>query len=583
MEDHFRYRNGAYCDDTGTDFSRANSMSRPSGKAIYRQRKEYSSAIMKADHDFRHRVEHLLTCTIDGKEINNVENCIERLKMMDAQSQVWGQDMLLQIKENKLLLTDIEAEEELDCYPLEDIHDWVSILNRCIYNSILAISVKDPNQQKISILLFQCEQIGADLLKTKIQKAMEEWRTERQTHDMLRVNLENMLNQQNRASYIGNSKRIPHDSPWDMESRYMEFNEAEQQFDRQQKYETHEEDLKLSSKSQDKYMEIEILNHVLDDIEFFARKVQKNGTLSDKKKKKKKKGKESDNNQASPSESEFRDCFQKVKYSFNLLGDLDQTIQQPSAPELTKLIFSTLRTILTWYPMMNLASTIVLPLLTPAAINLLMRSLNSDEQIIWKKLGTAWNQTREEFPNGQSLPPYIPVFSDGWIPPRFTWRSSDMAQANGTQNNSSDGTSNPPQLMQAISDFHARNSQELTVRKGDLLEILDQRKRWWLARNAMGEKGYIPNNILESKNQSASKEHNPEQVSTHFTDIQPSSSPAEVTVWLRTKGFSKITVKSLGILNGRQLLSMSQEELKMVCPEEGRKVFSMLAGVKSPL
>uniref|UniRef100_A0A670XPJ7 PTB domain-containing protein n=1 Tax=Pseudonaja textilis TaxID=8673 RepID=A0A670XPJ7_PSETE len=101
--------------------------------------------------------QHLLTCTIDGKEINNVENCIERLKMMDAQSQVWGQDMLLQIKENKLLLTDIEAEEELDCYPLEDIHDWVSILNRCIYNSILAISVKDPNQQKISILLFQCD------------------------------------------------------------------------------------------------------------------------------------------------------------------------------------------------------------------------------------------------------------------------------------------------------------------------------------------------------------------------------------------------------------------------------------------
>ncbi|ETE62161.1 Epidermal growth factor receptor kinase substrate 8-like protein 3, partial [Ophiophagus hannah] len=487
--------------DTGTDFSRANSMSRPSGKAIYRQRKEYSSAIMKADHDFRHRVEHLLTCTIDGKEINNVENCIERLKMMDAQSQVWGQDMLLQIKENKLLLTDIEAEEELDCYPLEDIQDWVSILNCCIYNSILAISVTDLNQQKTSILLFQCEQIGADLLKTKIQKAIEEWRTERQTHDMLRVNLENMLNHKNRAPYIGNSKQIPHDSPWDMESRYMEFNEPEQQFDRQQKYETHQEDPKLSSMSQDKYMEIqEILNHVLDDIESFARKVQKNGTLSDKKKKKKKKGKESDNNQAaSPSEFEFRDCFQKVKHSFNLLGDLDQTIQQPSAPELTNLIFSTLRTILTRCPMMNLASTVVLPLLTPAAINLLTCSLNSDEQIIWKKLGTAWNQTREEFPNGQSFPPYIPVFSDGWIPPRSTWGSNNMAQANGTQNNSSDGASNPTQLMQAISDFHARNSQELTVRKGDLLEV-----------------------------------------STHFTDIQPSSSPAEVTVWLRTKGFSKI-------------------------------------------
>ncbi|XP_039179072.1 epidermal growth factor receptor kinase substrate 8-like protein 3 isoform X1 [Crotalus tigris] len=576
MEDHF-----SHCNDTGTHFGRANSLSRPSGKAIYRQRKEYSRAIMTAEHDVRHRVEHLLTCTIDGKEINNVENCIERLKVMDAQSQVWGQDMLLQIKENKLLLTDIEAEEELDCYSLEDIQECVSILNCCIYNSILAISVKELNQQKTSILLFQCEQIGADLLKVKIQKAIEEWKTERQNHDMLRLNLENMLNEQSRASQKGNTKQIPQDSPWDMEPHYTEFSEGEQQLDWQQKYETHQEDAKLSP-MHDKYIEIEILNHVLDDIESFARKVQKNTPMSEKKKKKKKK--ESDSNQAAqPSESEFGECFQKVKYSFNLLGKLDQTIQQPSAPELTKLIFSTLTTILSRCPRMNLASTVVLPLLTPAAINLLRRSLNYDEQIIWKNLGTAWNQTREEFPKGQSFPPYIPTFSDGWVPPRSTWRPSDMAQANGTQNYSSDGASSPAQLMQAICDFHARNSQELTVRKGDFLEILDQRKRWWLARNAMGEKGYIPNNILESKDQTTSQEHNPEQVSTGFTDLQPSSSPAEVTVWLRSKGFSKITVKTLGGLNGRHLLSLSQEELKMVCPEEGRKVFSMLAGVKSPL
>uniref|UniRef100_A0A8C6VP37 PTB domain-containing protein n=1 Tax=Naja naja TaxID=35670 RepID=A0A8C6VP37_NAJNA len=112
--------------------------------------------------------QHLLTCTIDGKEINNVENCIERLKMMDAQSQVWGQDMLLQIKENKLLLTDIEAEEELDCYPLEDIQDWVSILNRCIYHSILAISVKDLNEQKTSILLFQCDYCSSAIMSPTI-------------------------------------------------------------------------------------------------------------------------------------------------------------------------------------------------------------------------------------------------------------------------------------------------------------------------------------------------------------------------------------------------------------------------------
>ncbi|XP_025022010.1 epidermal growth factor receptor kinase substrate 8-like protein 3 isoform X1 [Python bivittatus] len=588
MEDRFGHRNGAYCDDTGIRFNRVNSMSRPSGKAIYRQRKEYSEAMMKPEHDFQHRVEHLLTCNVDGKEINNAENCIERLKMMDAQSQVWGQDMLLQIKEHMLLLTDIEAEEELDCYPLEDVQECVSFLNSCIYNSILAISVKELNQHKTTILLFQCEQIGADLLKTKIQKAIEEWRSERQNHDMLRMNLENMLYQQSRVSHAG--QQIPQDSPWErqeqqpwkMEPPYMDYNEAEQSFGRQQKHELFQEDPELSLMRQDKCTEIEILNHVLDDIESFVRKLRKNNSQSDKKKKKKKKEHYS-NEAALPSRSEFEDCFQKVKYSFNLLGKLEQIIQQPSVPELIKLIFSTLTTMLSRCPWTNLASTVASPLLTPAAINLLRHFLNYDEQIIWKNLGTAWILTREEFPKEQSFPPYIPTFSDGWEPPRSTWRSNDMAKANGTQNHSSDGASGPPQFMQAMYDFHARNPQELTVRKGDLLEVLDRRKRWWLARNAMQEKGYIPNNIVEPKDQKTSKENNAEQVSTSFTDLHPGSSPAEVTVWLRTKGFSKITVRSLGILNGRQLLSMSQEELKMVCPEEGRKVFSMLAGVKSPL
>uniref|UniRef100_A0A8D0DYP4 SH3 domain-containing protein n=1 Tax=Salvator merianae TaxID=96440 RepID=A0A8D0DYP4_SALMN len=61
--------------------------------------------------------------------------------------------------------------------------------------------------------------------------------------------------------------------------------------------------------------------------------------------------------------------------------------------------------------------------------------------------------------------------------------------------------SNPPQLMKAVYDFHARNFKELNVMKGDLLEVLDQQKKWWLARNTAGEKGYIPNNILENLKQ----------------------------------------------------------------------------------
>lgn len=70
--------------------------------------------------------QHLLTCHTDGKEIINVENCIDRLKMMDAQGQVWGQDMFLQVKDHKLLLTDIEAEvsRTLVSYFCTHLHQW---------------------------------------------------------------------------------------------------------------------------------------------------------------------------------------------------------------------------------------------------------------------------------------------------------------------------------------------------------------------------------------------------------------------------------------------------------------------------
>lgn len=54
--------------------------------------------------------QHLFTGIVDSKEICNVEDCVNRLKMMDAQGQVWGQDMILQVTNNKLQLVDTEAE-----------------------------------------------------------------------------------------------------------------------------------------------------------------------------------------------------------------------------------------------------------------------------------------------------------------------------------------------------------------------------------------------------------------------------------------------------------------------------------------
>ncbi|XP_072853588.2 epidermal growth factor receptor kinase substrate 8-like protein 3 [Pogona vitticeps] len=593
--------------ETGSSFNRVNSMSRPSGKSIYCQRRQYSEAVLKDQHEFQHRVEHLLTCHTDGKEIINADNCIDRLKIMDAQGQVWGQDMFLQVKDHKLLLTDIEAEEELDCYPLECIQDCAYILDSCIYNSILAITVKEINLRRTSILLFQCEQIGAALLKTKLEKAIREWRDERQNHDLLRSNLENMLYQQSKASGKGRPPGIPPGRKTSGLEHTPPPSQAPEQLLGQHPWKTgpvsmdHDADIEprldqwqqnsalvwdnpgLPPMIQDLDRDTEVLNHVLNDIEIFVGKLENaTASLNDKKKKLKKKK----NQDKVPSKPEFEDCFQKIKYGFNLLGKLEDTMQQPTAPEMVRLVFSTLSIVLANCPWANLASTVVSPLLSPAGIDLLKRSLNHKEQVIWRSLGAAWNLTRAEYPEGQSIPPYNPKFSDGWVLPMPTQRQSSVDSdkaRNGMKNSFSERASDCPQLMQAIYEFHARNSKELTVTKGDLLEVLDQRKKWWLARNSAGEEGYIPNNILEPVDHKAFKGDNMEQISRSFPDLHPNSSPAEVTVWLRTKGFSKIAVKSLGVLNGQQLLSMSQEELKTVCQEEGHRISLMLAAVKASL
>nr|XP_056700778.1 epidermal growth factor receptor kinase substrate 8-like protein 3 [Euleptes europaea] len=566
MADHYGYGENIYYSASESSFNGISGMTRPSGKAIYRQRKEYIESMINKQHEFQHRVEHLLTSYVDGKDICNVENCMGRLKLMIAQGQVWGQDMLLKVKNQNLLLTDIEAEEELDSYPLEHVQECACILDSCIYNSILAITVKEVKLHRTSIMLFQCEEMGAQLMKTKLEKVIEELRDEQQSQHVLRNNLENMLHQHSQASF----RDSPYRHVWDKRAGLpMEPDGASARS-------------KTSGQWQEQHPWEEILNHILNDIEIFIEKLQQTSyPLGDKKKKKT--SKKNKHQKTLPPEPEFKDCFQKIKYSFNLLAMLEHSLQQPSAQDLLHLIFSTLSTILSSCPWTKLASMVDSPLLIPEAISLLKRFLNLDEQATWKSLGDAWSLTRSEYPNGESIPPYNPVFSDGWIPPTPHKKeaSLDLNKAlNRSQNTFSDRASYSPQLVQATCEFHARNPRELTIMKGDVLEVLDQQKKWWLARNTAGEKGYIPNNILEPVDQKAPKGNSMGQVGTGIPDLQPTSTPAEVTAWLRLRGFSNMTVKSLGVLNGNQLLTMSQKDLTTVCPEEGRRVFFKLSAVK---
>lgn len=284
--------------------------------------------------------------------------------------------------------------------------------------------------------------------------------------------------------------------------------------------------------------EVEIMNHCFDDVERFMARLQQTAeaqtVLNQRRKKRSRKSKKEDQDDdlltlkaLPPSEDEFVDIFQKIKYSLSLLDRLKSSIKQPDAPELLHSIFVPLRLMVKTTGGPALGASVLSPAMTSGAVSLLQEHLTKDEKELWTSLGPNWISPCSQL--SVSVPPYSPVFLDGWQPQAYDStgqlcedpiesqhkqdalresregrnlqeQARRTAESPGEGADEVEGNGLPPEgerLYFCSYDFVARNSSELSVLQGETLEVIESAKRWWKCRNRFDQIGFVPFNILE--------------------------------------------------------------------------------------
>lgn len=606
-------------------FSQRSDMSRPSAKSIYMQRKEYLETINRQADAFQYRVEHLFTCEINGRDLSSIDDCMAKLKNLDSRGKVWGQDMILQVQNGHLQLCDVETKELLDSLPLGNITQTKAVLDSCVYDSLLIVTAQDNSRRAPNIFLFQCEETGAEEVKANLDREIQN----RDAPGMregpgfppseppfdIRSNLENIISQGYSAGFRRpgpppvRSTPPTSEYPPSQSSTFQDYDDHQPPMfpPREESFfspDVHERQSHINQQPSPPMLDtdrsVEIFNHVVADIEIFMGKVGAALAQVDGKKKKKKKGKSTIiYGENFPSIDEYVACLQKIKYGFNLLGKLNGHLSKPDAPDLIHSLFSTLDFLVRQYPF-EVAPSVVSPLLTEQTLQLLSQVVTPEEGQLWNSLQDAWNIPRPGWPNADQIPPYVPQFYDGWQPPapappqsgpmnhplsrsnsqRFP-AENDIQQRPGQDNRlfgaPPERSGEPPLHMRVIYDFTARNRQELSVMKGDVVQVVHKSRQWWVVRNNLDEEGHVPPNVLEPMNR-----EEPARVNRP-PNLDMKSSPEEVRTWLQYKGFSSSTIRNLGMMNGALLLGMRRDDIRAVCPEEGGRVFFQLQAVKSSM
>uniref|UniRef100_G1RAZ7 EPS8 signaling adaptor L2 n=1 Tax=Nomascus leucogenys TaxID=61853 RepID=G1RAZ7_NOMLE len=655
--------------------------SRPSGE------KKYSNSNVIMHETSQYHVQHLATFIMDKSEaITSVDDAIRKLVQLSSKEKIWTQEMLLQVNDQSLRLLDIES-QELENFPLPTVQRSQTVLNQLRYPSVLLLVCQDSEQSKPDVHFFHCDEVEAELVHEDIESALADCRLGKKMRPQtLKGHQEKIRQRQSILPPPQGPAPIPfqhrgRDSPQAKNRVGPQVPLSEPGFRRRESQE--EEPRAVLAQKIEK--ETQILNCTLDDIEWFVDRLQKAAEAFkqlNQRKKGKKKGKKGPAEGVltlrarPPSEGEFIDCFQKIKLAINLLAKLQKHIQNPSAAELVHFLFGPLDLIVNTCGGPVIARSVSCPLLSRDAVDFLRGHLVPKEMSLWESLGESWMRPRSEWPREPQVPQYVPKFHSGWEPPvdvlqEAPWEVEGLASAPIEEVRQKRGSqlctweaaappataqvppawaSAPPvphrgyqptpamaKYVKILYDFTARNANELSVLKDEVLEVLEDGRQWWKLRSRSGQAGYVPCNILgearpedagapfEQAGQKywgpASPTHklppsfpgNKDELMQHMDEVndelirkisnireaatealsrgaQPAREPAahlrvfcpdEVRAWLEAKAFSPRIVENLGILTGPQLFSLNKEELKKVCGEEGVRVYSQLTVQKA--
>ncbi|XP_003461359.1 epidermal growth factor receptor kinase substrate 8-like protein 2 isoform X2 [Cavia porcellus] len=677
---------------TNGSLGRSDGMARMSAKDLFEQRKKYSNSNVIMHEISQYHVQHLATFIMDKSEaITSVDDAIRKLVQLSSKEKVWAQEMLLQVSDQSVRLLDIETQEELENFPLPTVQHSQTVLNQLRYPSVLLLVCQDSEQNKPDIHFFHCDEVEAELVQEDVESALADCRLGKKMRPQtLKGHQEKIRQRQSILPLPQGPTPIPFqrqagDSPHAKNRVGPPAPLQDPGYHRHRRESQDEEPRAVLAQRIEK--ETQILNCALDDIEWFVARLQKAAEAFkqlNQRKKGKKKGKKGPAEGVltlrarPPSEAEFVDCFQKIKLAINLLAKLQKHIQNPSAAELVHFLFGPLDLIVNTCGGPDLARSVSSPLLSRDAVGFLRGHLVPKEMSLWESLGETWARPRSEWPQEPQVPPYVPRFHSGWEPPldvlqeapwevegpaaapedqpipghRLSARSSPKhvlgeatAPGDALPTASSPHAHRGYQPMPATAkyvkilyDFTARNANELSVQKDEVLEVLEDGRQWWKLRNRSGQAGYVPCNILaEARPEEVGAP--PEQAGQRYwgpaspthklpptfpgnkdelihqmdevndelakrishIKVQQSrpfrmershpvplpltfeSGPDEVRAWLEAKAFSSRVVENLGILTGPQLFSLNKEELKKVCGEDGVRVYSQLTVQKAIL